>query len=784
MAQRRYGPTLDAGTVIIEKDSQKTITPSALGSTAYPGILERGPVGELIQCTSKRDLIAKTGGYIPDSLLPDAARDFWSHSDGAGSLGLVRITDGSEVQAWLTLYDRKTVRNQVVKVKAKNGGGWGGRRQTWVVDIATPATDIAETSVELPVGFTVLKDQLKGGRLTLSGANGGAGGTWDIISNDKSDGATTTTVNLAADSTAKTDYGVSVDPECFLAVDSLDGYGQDKYLAVEIKDGQVNPSTHWGLFVYLNGDLVYTKEDLSSDPASKDYFIEVVNNDESNHYVELEDLWVGAVTASMRPANHWGNIASSEVAAKLLTIDDTVLLVDSSLAGSNTIGSFTFSTDLLPDTYEVTYSLSGTEWLVTSLGQQVEHAFPAASGGVPYAADNKFSIGFTVTESSPSDGEKFVITVLPLQEDEAIDGKIFFPGVSGAPAGGWNISDNTERTISIAVGDLTLTGTLPGTLDYRLEYKQQLVFGYDGIAEVDENDFLTAYDTALSPFEQLKNKGYGLVKFATPGITDLLGSSAATTVEKAGIAYADSRNYQYREEIPSTITSEHSAKSHVQDTLGKSTYAKVIFPSYAYVGDPVKSGLLKLVSVTGMVHGREALVAKNYNGYHKVGAGIEVKLPNIKKLPTDPTVLDGEVLNPAGLQRIDKRGGNYVIWGARIPYTDPAFIFCQHREMLSHYEHVLQENFDYIIFAINDKQEWPGLIANLKSFFLPEWRKRALRGDSFEDAASIKIDEENNTNLTMAAGDMNAEIKLRLADTVERFVITVSKAGIFESLAA
>jgi hypothetical protein len=34
----------------------------------------------------------------------------------------------------------------------------------------------------------------------------------------------------------------------------------------------------------------------------------------------------------------------------------------------------------------------------------------------------------------------------------------------------------------------------------------------------------------------------------------------------------------------------------------------------------------------------------------------------------------------------------------------------------------------------------------------------------------------------MSQGDMNAEIKLRLADTVERFIISIGKQGIFESV--
>ena len=53
---------------------------------------------------------------------------------------------------------------------------------------------------------------------------------------------------------------------------------------------------------------------------------------------------------------------------------------------------------------------------------------------------------------------------------------------------------------------------------------------------------------------------------------------------------------------------------------------------------------------------------------------------------------------------------------------------------------------------------------------------------TFEEAVGIKIDEENNTNLTRANGDLNAEISLRLADTVERFIITIGKLGIFDQL--
>jgi hypothetical protein len=783
MGQKRYGPTLDAGVVIIEKEAEKTIQASQLGSTAYVGVLERGPVGELITTTGKRDLLAKCGSYVPEHLLPDSCIDFWDHSNGSGVLFLYRVTDGNEVKASLTLYDRKNPRNPVVRVDANNGGGWGGKRDNYVVDLSAVPGDItSETEIDLPIAFhPIQKDQFKGGTVRFSET----GKTYDIISNDASDGVAKTKLTVAADAKLQTDFASGTDAEIFIAMASLDAYGQEKHLAVKIMDGQIAPSTTWGIEVYLNGDLVLAEPDMSSDPNSRDYFVDKVNDNASNHYITLTDLWTGAVSADCRPANHFGEVASAtEITQKQLKLQTALVVVDSSLAGANTIGSFTFGDEVVEDEYELTYVLASTWWTVTSKSKQTTHAFPTATGGVAYTADNKWSFGFTITESAPSDGEKFTVKVIPLVQDEAIDGRIYFPEESGAPGEGWFITDNDEKAVDITSGDLTLGGTITGDVKYRLEYLQQLSGGYDGTADVDLNDFLPAFDVNTSEFNKTVDQGYGLIKFATPGITELLSAGDAVSVQKLGRAYALAKNHQFRVEVPKNLTDDAVVKDWLLNTMGLSEYSAICFPSYASVPDPVKTGLLKDVCITGQIHGRESLVAKNYDGYHKVAAGIDVTLPRIRKLPIGDRLINGELLNPVGFQTVRKKQGNWVLWGARLPASDPAFKFKQHRETLSYYEHVLQEAFPWILFAINDKAEWPGLIAAFKSFFIPEWRKRAIRGDTFEDAARIKIDDENNTNLTMAAGDLNAEITLRLADTVERFIITIGKAGIFEDLAA
>ena len=68
-------------------------------------------------------------------------------------------------------------------------------------------------------------------------------------------------------------------------------------------------------------------------------------------------------------------------------------------------------------------------------------------------------------------------------------------------------------------------------------------------------------------------------------------------------------------------------------------------------------------------------------------------------------------------------------------YGSPDKVSRAYSAMMSHYEHVLQEGFDYIIFAINDPITWQELLSVLRAFFLPEWTKRALRGDTFAEAA-------------------------------------------------
>jgi phage tail sheath protein FI len=195
---------------------------------------------------------------------------------------------------------------------------------------------------------------------------------------------------------------------------------------------------------------------------------------------------------------------------------------------------------------------------------------------------------------------------------------------------------------------------------------------------------------------------------------------------------------------------------------------------------------LKQVPLIGMILGRESLVARQFDGFHKAPSGVDVTLPDVLELTTgDPetaVILNEELTNPQGVNLVKFRQGVAILWGDRTISPTSAWRFHHQRALMSHYENILRENFDWIVFAINEPKTQERAKTTLRAFFLPEWVKGALRGDKFSDAFKLKIDEEINTDLTRSLGDLNAELKLKLADTVERFKMIIGKAGIFDAV--
>lgn len=772
IAVRRYGPVLGAGTTLTEKLAQKQIIPSPLGVVAWAGICEKGPTDELIEINGRLDYERKCGNTLPESDLPDNAFDFWDASGGVGKMYLKRVTDGTDRQAEFTFKTRETTgkgigywRN-ICKVTAKSGGRWAGAFNRRIGEI-TGSGDLTETTID--TGLTLLEDEFADGTLLMDEL---PGVVFQIVGN-----TTAGVVTVKSDSMLATQFGSGTDNGFVLFKSNVDELGRTKTLEIFWKDGARDPDNEFGLEVYWNGTKVLSYDNLSPDQNSDVYFVRVINDDTSNHEIEVEDLFVGTINDWVKPANQAGIIPTAGLTATTLTLEWNQIAYDSGNTGTGVLTMAAALTSTQRDfiTLECTNATTpGSEvWSVTSTEQDV--TFADATTAVAYTSPNDYFVEFTVGVGAPgwAVGDKIYITVEPVKAAEAVGGRLYYD-TDSAPRNYLTIVSATVSTVSVSPGnDLTALSAVGNP--YRIDYREGLEKGYDGHAGIVDNDYIEAWNQTTSLFNNLKNRQLGLVKYATPGIT-------TTTVQTAARAYAEANNGPYRNELPSSVTDETSAIDYMDDTLGRNDFAQVIYPSYYYKNNPDANGL-KLVSATGHVQGVESRFAYQWSGYHKAAAGTDARLFKVVKLPTGDHVIDDELTNPKGIQVIIKKEGNWVIWGDRVPATSTGLTFKHHREMLSHYERVLFENYDWIIFQINDTDLWPVLLASFKAYFLPEWRpKRALRGDTFEQAAQFKVDSENNTNATMATGDTNAEIKLRLADTVERLNIIISPAGIFEEL--
>lgn len=902
MATRRFGPTRGAGVAIIEQSGDQPISPGALGFAAYGGVLERGRVGEMIIALKKVDYEAQCGSLnIDEGETPQAAKDYYNLANGAGGLLLVRVTDGNELQSEIPLYTRQLPRTRLGTLKADNGGRWGGKAQYQTALTPTDvATDIAEFTID--TGLTMTTDEFKGGYVELDGV---PNKQYKITGNDD-----TGVVTVEADSTMNTDLTGGAEPannRFYLILEN-----EDVELSVIIGDGVEDPINEFQMTVLLNGDVVRDYENLHTDPTNARYWVDVINDDASNFYVEAEDLWTGAHTPSARPANIYGDFVG--LTATIMTATIHEFDVSSVGGGDPTFALGTTTDDHLAQTITITMT-SPTEGTAVSdkfgaLGTVTLGTLFDPPNGAGGANKIKWVPPFTVTAGSNPLAASDVLTVQykPFVPDQLIDG-FLYPDVDNDRRLFYRIVDNNHNSITVAAGsdmatDVTVTAGVaatgdltppvqaniidgetfvlddgvhpavtfhfnqtggftpgggydatnievdisgdttandvavtmktaidatssPGTFDitsgalavdtiplsntiangaagnvaiietvadagflvngmangitatvdeFRVQAALPLEGGRDGNADLVDADYnLQLYDTSSSPFNRIFGRNLGLVKFATPGVT-------ATAVQKAGVAYAAAKNYQYRYEVPSNIDTEAAVDTLINDTLGRSDYAVVSFPSRGSITNPSGGETLKEVTMTGMVHGREARIAADFNGHHKAQAGTDAILPDVLEIPTGDKILDEEFLNPLGINVIKKTKGNFILWGDRTLWLSPEWKFKHQRELMSYYEHVLQEAFDFIIFAINDPDTDKTALTSLQSFFLPEFVKRAIRGETFEDAAILKVDSENNTDATRAAGDLFADVSLRLADTVERFNIRISKQGIFESV--
>lgn len=824
MADRIFGPIRGAGTQVREKEPERNIVQGQLGSTVHVAVYERGLENDITICPSKKSLLRKMGDLLDpaDFNTPSFAslegplnsQHFWDHSEGAGFLTCLRAVprtvsasqDDTPTKATLEVYNREAAPVRLGRCVARNGGRWAGRKKTFQGEISgTPGTDFPldnQLQLQLTTGALTFKvDEWKNAIVHLHGITTK---TYTVVSNT-ADGLFT----FAADEDLPTDWAAAGPPTDYnvtIKRDNINYRGKEKYLSVEWKDGALDPVGRFGGQFMVDGVVLLDYEELSMDTASPYYWKDVINDDPNNDLVDIEDDFTGNRLASTsRPANHYGE--SSALTTETLTIEDPVY---SALNVSGAwVPDFTWDSwgsDVVPQRLRVecTDDTVGAEVfdITTDIGQDGDSPPNPArivtktgdlSVGIVCALDQytgQFTLG--TTSGTVAVGDYFYVYLRPLPEDELVGGKVN-PNTAATTQRVYAIVSNDRVSVSVsAFNDLTDGGNNVGGEEYILQWPERFFNGYDGnIANMVTGDYEALLDSATSPLKKLKFMNQGLVKAQIPGIAK---PTEAVNLQKKARALCLAYNWEYRVEVPDEYLAELDVLNWINNTFGRLDLSTVFFPTFMYIRDPLadsgSDARELLVSTQGMQLGREALVARQWDGYHKASAGVDVTLPLVVRAPVlgradDPNRLDEELLNPAGINCYRwGSGGSIISWGDRTLDNTTVFKWKHKREQLSHYENVLIENFDWSIFAINDPIADQDVVAAMHSYFLDEWRKRAIRGTTFvggrNPAAIIKMDQENNTDATRAQGDQNIEISLRFADVVERLKIAIGAMGLTE----
>lgn len=509
-------------------------------------------------------------------------------------------------------------------------------------------------------------------------------------------------------------------------------------LGIVVTPGTRFPATKFNLEVFFNGSSVYSKTDLSLDPADPD-FVESVVNDGNLAYrsgstqvykwLTVESLHNGSYTTNpsidVRPLNAGGDVLLS-LANKLYTVAD---LDYTAAIGEN----------LYPNPYQNPRStvrikdakpaiaLEGT---ISSIGVNVtgtgtDFIPTLKAGDYIYAGGQLRQVRVVVSDTS-----------LILFSAFASD----LPSLTTAKKAGYL---QVDRGIDLA----PLTGTLG---KFMVSTPVYLGGGYDGdLAAIIPYHYTQHLDPDREELiDAVMDSQFGLIRLAAPGNSGL-------EVTRALLAFAERHAFEARYEIPSYIVDERMAESYVVNEVGRSDFGVPAFPSYGYVTDPKGAGL-RMITATGEVMGYETYVANINKGWHHMAAGDRGRLSRFIKMTIDISLAGEALLNSSGIQPIKRVGGVYTVYGIRCPSVNPTYKFLHIRRQQSNYIWVFRKAAVLLgqLFRPNDPTTAYQVEMILGNFFRNEYRNGALnRYLPIDEAFSVRTDNPNEIAQAISRND-------------------------------
>jgi hypothetical protein len=539
-------------------------------------------------------------------------------------------------------------------------------------------------------------------------------------------------------------------------------------LTVETALGESRPETHFSLRIFFNSSQVLYIPDASLDPNDPLFVDTVVAATLGNvayrssgenilAWVQCRSLWTSTYTtgenSDVRP------LSGDKVLAVTSTRLYTVIDVDY----PKTVGSAMYLSPynqyrnlIRIKEAHAPVDLEGT---ISSTGTTVN--------GTSTVFLSTLNVGDYLYSQHSKEARKIVRIVSDTQLllEKAFTSNV--PATTKAKKSGYFfVGVGNDLTIATEVGN-----------SFFISYQVALKGGYDGNTANTIPYYWTKYvDPDSNHIENaVYGRNLGLLRIAFPGIS-------STTVNKGGAAYAESRSYEFRYELPVYLTTAAAIESYIKQELGRNDFASVAAPSYIYIASPFGPGK-RMVTATGDIFGGESLFAVNNSGYHVAFAGRGARLPRAIGLPFEIGRTDEVIANTSGVQMLKYSEGNIIVWGVRAPSLSPAYVFLHIRRCQSNYNRIFIEvdNLQELIFRPNQPEEAAQFRMILRTFARREYGKGVFsRYLTFEEAVQINTGQDADDNSAIGSQGGGQLVEVINGVLTANFVWTPS--GVIERL--
>jgi phage tail sheath protein FI len=277
-------------------------------------------------------------------------------------------------------------------------------------------------------------------------------------------------------------------------------------------------------------------------------------------------------------------------------------------------------------------------------------------------------------------------------------------------------------------------------------------------------------------FAEYEEVDRSLVMFA-PEIHTALGSAAGTEIQTQMAVWVEGRRSFAVLDAPNDQTPAQALE--YATAVGGSSSSAVYYPN-VFVPNPLgrNATSLRKIGASGPVAGLILSVDRNA-GPFQAPAGITRPLAGVisPEIPLTSSQLDSLNSGAFPVNAIRSLpGAGTVVMGARTLKQDgTANKYVNTRRSLNYISKRLEDISQIALFQTNNTRLWSQLRTSI-AVFLEEYRNQGgLRGAESETAYYVKIDRENNSAQSIAAGRVNIEVGVALEYPAEFIVITLSQ---------